>query len=112
MFASLPEVIEITTILRGVERWQPDNISVMRISQTQMKPKLKKVLEEKATYNSRENSRIVKIVSGGQTGADRGGLDAAIALGIPHGGYCPKGRLAEDGTVPAKYNLTETGSKN
>jgi hypothetical protein len=60
----------------------------------------------------RENSRIVKIVSGGQTGADRGGLDAAIELGIPHGGCCPKGRLAEDGAIPDNYKQTETGSKN
>jgi hypothetical protein len=53
---------------------------------------------------------VIRIISGGQTGADRGGLDAAIALGIPHGGWCPKGRLAEDGTVPAKYVLRETDS--
>jgi hypothetical protein len=51
-----------------------------------------------------------KIVSGGQTGADRGGLDAAIALGIPHGGLCPKGRKAEDGVIPSCYQLTETAS--
>lgn len=48
-----------------------------------------------------------KIVSGGQTGADRGALDAAIALGIPHGGWCPRGRRAEDGTIPSRYRLTE-----
>lgn len=51
---------------------------------------------------------VIKIISGGQTGADRGGLDAAIALGIPHGGWCPAGRVAEDGPIPMKYNLTET----
>lgn len=51
---------------------------------------------------------IIKIVSGGQTGADRAGLDAAIACGIPHGGWCPKGRKAEDGTIPEQYQLTET----
>ena len=51
---------------------------------------------------------IEKIVSGGQTGADRAALDAAIALGLPHGGYCPKGRRAEDGSIPARYILTET----
>jgi hypothetical protein len=51
---------------------------------------------------------IEKIISGGQTGADRAGLDAAIACGIPHGGWCPKGRKAEDGCIPETYNLTET----
>ncbi len=51
-------------------------------------------------------------MSGGQTGADRGGLDAAIELGIPHGGSCPKGRLAEDGVIPVKYTQTELKSKN
>ena len=51
-----------------------------------------------------------KIVSGGQSGVDRGALDAAIELGIPHGGWCPRGRLAEDGTIPSCYELTETGS--
>ena len=51
---------------------------------------------------------IEKIVSGGQTGADRAGLDAAIACGIPHGGWCPKGRKAEDGPIPERYQLTET----
>lgn len=49
-------------------------------------------------------------MSGGQTGADRAGLDAAIALGIPHGGWCPKGRKAEDGAIPPCYLLTETAS--
>jgi hypothetical protein len=52
--------------------------------------------------------RPVKIISGGQTGVDRGALDAAIALGMEHGGWCPRGRLAEDGQIPACYNLTET----
>jgi len=48
-----------------------------------------------------------KIVSGGQTGADRAALDFAIKHKIPHGGWVPKGRLAEDGPLPAKYKLTE-----
>jgi len=48
-----------------------------------------------------------KVVSGGQTGADRAGLDAAMEAGIPVGGYCPKGQLAEDGKVPKHYPLTE-----
>ena len=50
---------------------------------------------------------IEKVVSGGQTGVDRAGLDAAMEAGIPVGGYCPKGRLAEDGTVPECYPLIE-----
>lgn len=47
------------------------------------------------------------IISGGQTGADRAALDWAIAHSIPHGGWCPAGRIAEDGIIPAKYQLTE-----
>lgn len=54
--------------------------------------------------------RPSKIVSGGQTGVDRAALDAAIAIGIPHGGWCPRGRLAEDGAVPAKYAMQEMRS--
>lgn len=51
--------------------------------------------------------KIERIISGGQTGADRGALDAAIEVGVSHGGWCPKGRLAEDGTVPERYGLKE-----
>jgi hypothetical protein len=53
----------------------------------------------------------VKVISGGQTGADRGGLDAAIGLGLDHGGWRPKGFRAEDGAISAKYRLTETRSR-
>jgi len=55
---------------------------------------------------------IERIVSGGQTGADRAALDAAIELDIPHGGWIPKGRKTEDGGLPEKYLLKEmpTGS--
>jgi hypothetical protein len=51
---------------------------------------------------------LQKIISGGQTGADRAALDFAIARSIPHGGWCPRGRLAEDGPIPALYQLSET----
>ncbi len=54
--------------------------------------------------------RVRRIVSGGQTGVDRGALDAAIALGIEHGGWCPRGRLAEDGVIPRRYRLRQTKS--
>ena len=54
-----------------------------------------------------------KIVSGGQTGVDRAGLESAIALGLPYGGWVPKGRIAEDGTVPLKYaGMQEHTSSN
>lgn len=51
---------------------------------------------------------LKKIVSGGQTGVDRAALDTALRLGIPCGGWCPRGRRAEDGVIPAHYPLTET----
>lgn len=54
--------------------------------------------------------RIAKVISGGQTGADRAALDAAIAAEIPHGGWCPRGRIAEDGRIADRYQLRETSS--
>ena len=53
---------------------------------------------------------VEKIVSGGQTGVDRAALDVALKVGIPCGGWCPKGRKAEDGAIPDRYPLTETSS--
>ncbi|CAG8496205.1 5449_t:CDS:2 [Ambispora gerdemannii] len=55
---------------------------------------------------------IEQIVSGGQTGIDRAALDIAIELKISHGGWCPKGRKAEDGIIPQCYQLRETDSDN
>ena len=55
---------------------------------------------------------IEKIISGGQTGVDRAALDFAIENQISHGGYCPKGRKAEDGIIPRRYQLIETVSPN
>jgi hypothetical protein len=51
---------------------------------------------------------FTKIISGGQTGVDRAALDVAMQMGIACGGWCPKGRLAEDGPLPEKYPLQET----
>jgi hypothetical protein len=53
---------------------------------------------------------VDRIVSGGQTGADRAGLDVAQEHGVPVGGWCPRGRRAEDGMIDARYPLEETPS--
>ena len=50
----------------------------------------------------------LKILSGGQTGVDRAALDAANLAGLETGGWCPKGRIAEDGPIPSQYPLRET----
>jgi hypothetical protein len=52
----------------------------------------------------------VKVVSGGQTGVDRAALEAALALGLSVGGWCPAGRRAEDGVIPDCFPLQETPS--
>jgi hypothetical protein len=53
---------------------------------------------------------IRKVISGGQTGVDRAGLEAALQAGIPIGGYCDKGRTAEDGTIPTQYPMIKLES--
>ena len=58
-----------------------------------------------------EGGRLVRIVSGGQTGVDRAALDAALAFGIACGGWVPRGRRAEDGRLPERYPMRETRSR-
>lgn len=50
------------------------------------------------------------VISGGQTGVDRAALDAAMSVGLPVSGWCPRGRLSEDGPIPERYPLQETPS--
>ncbi|MFP4560640.1 MAG: putative molybdenum carrier protein [Thiohalorhabdus sp.] len=55
---------------------------------------------------------LCTVISGGQTGVDRAALDAALAAGLAVGGWCPKGRRAEDGPLEPRYPLTETPSRD
>jgi hypothetical protein len=50
----------------------------------------------------------MKIVSGGQTGADRAALDAAMEAGVPCDGWCPADRNVEDGMIPDRYPVPES----
>lgn len=56
--------------------------------------------------------RLEQVVAGGQTGVDRAALDVALELGISCGGWCPKGRRAEDGSIPESYPLKESPTAN
>lgn len=55
---------------------------------------------------------LTKIISGGQTGVDRAALDVAQDLGLKSGGWCPRGRRAEDGVIPERYILEETPGRD
>jgi hypothetical protein len=57
-------------------------------------------------------TKALTIVSGGQTGVDRAALDAALAMGLAVGGWCPLGRWAEDGPIPRRYPLRETPTQD
>jgi hypothetical protein len=74
------------------------------IPQDEFFGKLRKVQTE---YQDHHGRRVEKIISGGQTGADQAALDAAIELGLPHGGSIPLGRKTEAGRLSDKYQLQE-----
>ncbi len=67
-------------------------------------------LPKGATIGSNLMALFERIVSGGQSGADRAALDFAIEHGIAHGGWCPRGRKCEDGIIADCYKLNETPS--
>jgi hypothetical protein len=61
---------------------------------------------------SRHVGASLRVISGGQSGVDRAALDVALALDIAVGGWCPRGRGAEDGVIPDRYPLQETPSRD
>jgi len=64
------------------------------------------IQREPAQDNPMLDLSQITLISGGQTGVDRAALDFALAHGITHGGWCPMWRLAEDGPIPSRYQLT------
>lgn len=66
---------------------------------------------DRSLFGPRAFGVVRLIVSGGQTGADRAALDWALAHGVDHGGWCPKGRKAEDGVLEPRYRLCETAEE-
>ena len=68
----------------------------------------RKLIQPSRAPSAQRDLPLERIISGGQTGADRAALDFALAHGISHGGWCPRGRLAEDGVVERCYELKET----
>jgi len=69
-------------------------------------------MEDSGIYYITGNTSLKRVISGGQTGVDRAALDAAMNFGIEVSGWCPRGRKALDGVIPAKYPLTETRGKS
>ena len=66
------------------------------------------LIEARREHRTDGGPQGIRVVSGGQTGVDRAALDAAMALGISVGGWCPAGRRAEDGAIAQRYPLRET----
>jgi len=62
--------------------------------------------------STKKNRHKIVILTGGQTGVDRAAINAALAFALPVGGYCPKGRMAEDGAIPIDYPLKECESRS
>jgi len=72
------------------------------------------IMEDTPIYYTNGNTslKLKRVISGGQTGVDRAALDAAMDSGLEVGGWCPRGRKALDGVIPARYPLTETRGKS
>jgi hypothetical protein len=65
------------------------------------------VTSQNSKKKIKKSKKQIRILSGGQTGVDRAALDFALKNKLICGGWCPKGRIAEDGKIPDQYPLTE-----
>jgi hypothetical protein len=92
----------------AVRRWSGPNPMRIMLAPMRYAETLAVYGDTSPYYKDLPPPNIQKVISGGQTGADRAALDWAIESGIEHGGYCPQGRIAEDGVIQERYNLTET----
>ena len=81
--------------------------SLPREQALSMVKRLQELNEKERRAANTVKNQLTKIVSGGQTGTDRAALDCAIQFGLEHGGWCPAGRIAEDGVIPQHYQLNE-----
>lgn len=112
----LPTVTALREERKGIsdEEIQHNRVSleIYNESISAMIQKAERLIAKLENLQKAESKYPQKIISGGQTGADRAGLDAGLEAGLPVGGYVPRGRLSEDGQVPDKYPMTETGSKD
>ncbi|MDT8391681.1 MAG: putative molybdenum carrier protein [Lentisphaeria bacterium] len=113
LFHALQEAIETTAVQRGVPRWEPAGLATAKtvVAAKRMGNRAPEFGKGSPQTDQTSQIPVIRIVSGGQTGADRAGLDAGRELGIDIGGWCPKGRRAEDGTIPLCYPLREMPSK-
>lgn len=102
-----PDVVTLVTLDEVPEQYREDTLSIGSHAQKKRKMDAEAC---KVIYIADETI-LEKVISGGQTGADRAGLDVAMKHGIVTGGWCPAGRRAEDGIIPDCYQLTETTSK-
>jgi hypothetical protein len=68
-------------------------------------------IQGRAFESLAKHAIVLTIVTGGQSGVDRAAMDLALELGLPLRGFCPKGRLAEDGPIAARYPLQENDSE-
>jgi hypothetical protein len=98
-------------VLAGLAAWEAQ-VRGKAVTGIPVTPARRKAVDRQPRLFVTKETNVLKVISGGQTGVDRAALDVALELGLPCGGWCPKGRLAEDGRIPDRYPLTEMPTAN